>query len=530
VSSIESSDKRTAAVVDGSQPYRVELLHTDQRLEGACECPASEGIDFCKHCVAVALAVQTRQRHGEVLRTGTELEKVKAYLVLQPPEALVAELLAVLPRLPEVQDRLLLKAEIAGGTVSARGLKKTITQVTRPKHLWEYREVAAYFGRIEGVLENIDSVADELPADVLLELALYGIERLNRVLEHVDDSGGYRYTTQMTLRELHAKALARLEWPAERKARHVLDLASEDAWDQFSGVPDMYAKSLGEDGLAAFYSQVEARLDALPSLPKNADFDVKYPYLRLTHYLVARAEANGDRDALIALAKRTATNEREHQRIAELYLQKGDADAAASWLTKGDELAGQGRKTSSALWVEAHVARGDWAAAVEAQRRVFESQPSYAHYVRLIELASQAGIADATTRDAQAWLKAGHKSWWLDKEYAYTLAQIRRDDEDWEGVHAALVGRVHEADYLLDGARWLAGAAPARSCELYVGAIEATIQKKDKRSYQTAVEILAEAEPVFHAVDAAAFLTYVEGLRRSHRQKRNLIAALDGLR
>lgn len=518
------------AVVEGSQPYRVELRHSERLLEGACECPASEGIDFCKHCVAVALVLRGRQAHEHTLKNGGEIDKIRAYLALQPPTALVAELLDVLPRLPELKDKLLLKAEIAGGTVSARSLKKTITQVTRPKPLWEYRQVAAYFARIEGVVENIGAVARELPADLLLELALYGIERVSQALEQVDDSGGYRYATQEALNELHSEALARVDWPPERKAVHLLDLASGDPWDQFSGVPGAYADALGEAGLAAFYSEVETRLNALPPLPKGADFDTKRPYLLLTDYLAFRAEADDDWDALIALALRTATHDRDYQRIAELHLRKGDADGAAKWLTQADELAERDRETSGPLWVEIHASREDWSAALDAQRRVFEDRPSYTLYARLIEFAKHAGVADRYRSEVQTWLRARHRSTWVDQERAYTLAQVLRDEQNWEGVHEALAHRTYEPGYLMDGARWLASVSPARSCDLYARTIDATMQRKAKRSYETAVGILAESEPVFAVVGPTAFSTYVETLRLRHRQKRNFIAALAALR
>ncbi|HEX9876135.1 MAG TPA: hypothetical protein VGC50_05725 [Gammaproteobacteria bacterium] len=86
VGSIESSDRKTAATVHGTEPYRVELRHTHHRLEGACEYPASQGIDFRKHCVALAL--QARQIDGARLQTASNDDKIRAYLALQTPEAL----------------------------------------------------------------------------------------------------------------------------------------------------------------------------------------------------------------------------------------------------------------------------------------------------------------------------------------------------------------------------------------------------------------------------------------------------------
>lgn len=49
------------AEVEGSEIYLVTLKWTSCQLDGACDCPASEGFDFCKHCVAVALTLREAQ-------------------------------------------------------------------------------------------------------------------------------------------------------------------------------------------------------------------------------------------------------------------------------------------------------------------------------------------------------------------------------------------------------------------------------------------------------------------------------------
>jgi uncharacterized Zn finger protein len=528
VGQIESSERKTAATVHGTEPYRVELQHTRHRLEGACECPASQGIDFCKHCVALALVLQARQIDGARLRTASDDDKIRAYLALQSPEALVSELLDVLPKLPELRQRLMLKTEIAAGSVSARHLKKAITQVTRPRSLWEYRQVAAYFRQIETTFENVASIAGDLPAEALLEVVLYGIERVDRALEQVDDSGGYRFTAQALLRQLHGIALARLEWSPERRAAHVLDLALRDPWDQFSNVPGAYAEALGEDGLAAFYTKVEERLNAMPGLPSKADFDEKYPYLCLTRWLEVRAEENEDWGTLIELKKRTATSERDYQQLAAVYLRKDDPDGAAEWLSKADALT-KGSGVESSLWIDVHVAREDWGAAVEAQRYVLDRQPNYADYTRLIDFATHAGRAEVVRGEAKAALQAGSTtSSWIDELSAYTLAQILRDERKWNDIYEVAIGRVREADRLVDVARWLSEPAPAHACELYERAVEAHIEKKNKRGYKAAIEVLLEAKPVFESVDAQSLPKYLATLRQNHKQKRSFISTLDG--
>ena len=49
------------ADVEGTEIYRVTLKWTSRQLDGTCDCPASDGFDFCKHCVAVTLTLRETQ-------------------------------------------------------------------------------------------------------------------------------------------------------------------------------------------------------------------------------------------------------------------------------------------------------------------------------------------------------------------------------------------------------------------------------------------------------------------------------------
>jgi hypothetical protein len=70
----------------------------------------------------------------------------------------------------------------------------------------------------------------------------------------------------------------------------------------------------------------------------------------------------------------------------------------------------------------------------------------------------------------------------------------------------------------LDAARWLAEPAPPHANELYAQVIETMVDKKNKRGYQLAVEVLVEAKSVFDAAGADAL---------ENRGARRFIARLD---
>ena len=57
---LKTRDKKTSATVPASsisQGGKVKLHYTQKGIEGSCDCLESDGIDFCQHCVAAALAL-----------------------------------------------------------------------------------------------------------------------------------------------------------------------------------------------------------------------------------------------------------------------------------------------------------------------------------------------------------------------------------------------------------------------------------------------------------------------------------------
>jgi uncharacterized Zn finger protein len=56
VSDLNADSYRIIAKVTGTETYRVRLSCRSSRIEYSCTCPVGEDGNFCKHCVAVALA------------------------------------------------------------------------------------------------------------------------------------------------------------------------------------------------------------------------------------------------------------------------------------------------------------------------------------------------------------------------------------------------------------------------------------------------------------------------------------------
>jgi len=526
---IETRGHRTVAQVSGTHMYCVELRHEGPELDGGCDCPASEGIVFCKHCVATAL--ELRDHLAETALAGTENENddiLRAYLAEQDRETLVAYLLQVLHRDPMLYERLRQQAELAAGLVDAKQLKQAITRVTPLRDIFEPGKVNAYFRRLEATLHGIVEIADQIPAEVLLETALHGIRRLNKALERIDDSGGYRDDAQAMLRDLHGGSLHRIDWTPEQRAEHLLEAALGDPWDQFAGVPYGYTESLGEAGLSAFYASVEKRFLALPDLPGDANFEDKLPHLRLADYLMVRAREQDNYDEMIRLEKLTATTEIDFERIAQLFLKNDDPEEAAEWLSKADALDEHDRSNRKEVWASVHAELGNWEAAVIAKEAAFCHDVSYDNYQQLMEFAERAGYAKVVYGSVMTFLRSENQpNSWHAEYRAFTLAQILRDEQDWLTLRETALRRISHPDRLLKVARWLAGPALAEAKPVYKKSIDALIAKKTRHSYQAAVQVLIEARPAFDASGATAYGDCVGQLTETHYRKRNFMAVLD---
>lgn len=258
------------ADVEGSERYRVVLKPGKRGLAGGCDCPASEGIDFCKHCVATALAYRADQAKHSRLTEGNATDRIRAYLQQMDKASLVEALESLIDSDPVLRQQWSLWADaVLGvlGVLDRKALKKRITAAFPVnRDLYRYGQVSAYFARAEAVVEQLAEQAPQLPAEQCLKLVDYALSRLGRALETIDDSGGFRFHCDPTLQTLHVQTVTRLDWSPERLAAYLFEKAFGDE-DLYPKIPGAYAQALGEAGMAAYQARLQQAWDALPAPP-----------------------------------------------------------------------------------------------------------------------------------------------------------------------------------------------------------------------------------------------------------------------
>src|SRR5205807_6710729 len=87
---------KLSAIVSGTEDYRVRLWVEGDDLCYSCNCPLGDDEQFCKHCVAVALAwLQTSKEEKDfpIQRRESPENDLRVFLEQQEKDSLIAMLL-----------------------------------------------------------------------------------------------------------------------------------------------------------------------------------------------------------------------------------------------------------------------------------------------------------------------------------------------------------------------------------------------------------------------------------------------------
>jgi len=530
VLSIKQKANRISADVDGTEIYRVTLKWTSTQLDGACDCPASEGFDFCKHCVAVALSLQADHAQQDKLLQGGDENRIKAYLLKQNKEKLADWLLELIESEKPLLQEWSLRADNALGLLDAKAIRKRITAaIPYNRNLYRYSQVRNYFAPIETFVDQLQEMIENLPADDALKLIDYALQRVDRALEAIDDSGGFRFYSVEELQLMHINTCARLDWKTKKLTNYLLELTFGNYEDLYPAIPSSYLEILGQEGDKLFYDNLQQRWDNLPALKQDADFDSKYPYLKLQYMLEDQAKDAGDEKAIIALREKTATNLHDYQDLAERYLAIEDYKTTEKWLDKC-------RKHSNGIYqarietiqIKLFAAQALWADALELQWIIYSHSYQMGDFKTLLKLAKKTG-------DKTDWLKKA--------EQVLKQQLLEKSEQRWSHVWADRLVELYLPNKLFDKAlavakkekispellleiAWKAKDKPDIAFPLFRRVIEFSVNKGNNDAYHYAIDILKQmAEKLKeHEQHLYELLTH---LRKTFRAKRNFIKWLN---
>ncbi|ARU54708.1 SWIM zinc finger protein [Oleiphilus messinensis] len=224
-----SRDTVQGSIRDATNSYSAILKLSPTTLEGSCNCPESEGFDFCKHCAALALEFRRLQSKLGYMDQGSDREKILSYLLRKDKTSLAKSLLTFIESDPLTTQRYLLHAHLTSGNIDYHALRKQITETTRvPKNLFRQKHIQNFFENIELLWELIEEHKTNLAPDKLQKLCEYSLSRLQNLLSELDSAIGFHEPVLKTIVNCHQYSLNRTQPNLEKRYKYLESIWSDE--------------------------------------------------------------------------------------------------------------------------------------------------------------------------------------------------------------------------------------------------------------------------------------------------------------
>ena len=546
VTRLRTTDAKITANVEGSETYRVELRDAGE-LDFACTCPHAADGYFCKHAVALGLAWLSGQKAAP-RRAGTVGKKrrrdpwrdIEKFLAAQSSQTLVEQLLEVAKRDDRLYQSLLLKAERDRGGRGdvAAAFRRAIDDATRIHGFVDWREAASFAGDMEQLVESMRELLRRDTAGLLVELAEYAVERLEKSMEQIDDSGGEVGGLVAELGELHLKACRMAKPEPAALAERLFTLQTTLPFGICNFDAATYGKILGKAGLRSYRELAQNEWRKLKPPTAENRFDMWRS--TLTRIMESLAEASGDIDELVAIKARDLSSAWRYLEIAEIWTQARQHDQALEWAERG--LKAFPQRTDNRLrdfLVGVYLKRKRRDEALQLTWIQFEEQPCLGQFQKLHEVAGKLGCWLPQRERALAKVtEAARPTMGYPHQRKATPVgpdcSLRLSIALWEGDldaawETAQQGRC-DLNLLIALAGKLAAERPNDAVSLYRRVVPPIVEQTNNAAYEEAIKLIRKTGALLKSQkQTAQFGDYLTELRARFKPKRNFIKLLDGV-
>jgi len=294
IEEFHADSKSATACING---YQVKINYRKDHVEGACQCPDSDGFDFCQHCVYLCLHANKSTQQIISLSKGPDKSKILAFLLSQDKQTLAKHCLELIKQDAEQFDRYLLKASLSAETINYSQLKAQITDLTRKQeNLFSQRQVRHFFAKIERFVEELALINLEHEPEKLLKVIEHAFARLNRLLEVIDDSTEQRSKCVTRFRQIYIQLISIITGKPETKTKRFYTLWLNDQFELLSPQTDEILASLSQK---VFKNTVikawEKHLKTDEERPSNANL-LRWQKNKIIRYLLEDAIRNNDKE------------------------------------------------------------------------------------------------------------------------------------------------------------------------------------------------------------------------------------------
>ncbi len=588
VGEIDTRNDRYNAIVMGSEPYEVSLGWGRNGLDGDCDCPAADA-GFCKHQVALGLAVLAMEGADGSDAMGTEVSAVSASVIKKtakksgvktPPvtpiaapiaapaaaptnknnaakasstakskttpakaaaaesdEAILARWLSGLPQAQLVEmairfantERDLWRSTVAQARAALsppEGQRDTVKSLIGSPRFLDWRETVRYAQRLEPLFAIFERQIAHDPI-AALSLMLYALKRLLSLYEKLDDSSGALGDVGARIGQTILRTAAMLKTPSPELAKDVFAVLEIDDWTTLHPLGKL-KPALGAQGMARLQAFAEKRFESLPETKERWSTG-SYARRHAQRLLEAVLAAQDDIDALIAVKTKTLDSGYDYLKLAEACLEHSRTRQAIEWLERGIKHDPKELRLHDRL-AEVYLSEGFAQDALTLKRRVFETQPTAERFIALRQAALATGDDWPMMReDIDRWI--AHRPHLAAEAKLGLRIEYRLTEGNHEGAWALANGatlHLHTWAMLADA---IEDTRPLEAVRVMKRLIDAELQQSGQSQYRSVFKRLERMRRIAkHDAEAAAEAdAYLADIRARHVRKTKLMQMLSAL-
>lgn len=548
---------RVSATVAGSRDYQVTLWEEDGELKFECSCPDGMDYAFCKHCVAVGLALleesETEETGGGKSPRKKTLKNITAediHAWLQKQDGVTLADLLVEQAMADQNLYRTLQLKVAGevgGDTTISVVKQALGEAILPGYFIEYHDAYEYAGTVHTAVEAVEDLLNDGEAEAVIELTEFGLHKAEEAMDNIDDSGGHMPGILENLQILHLEACKDAKPDPQALAQRLFDWELAGEWEVFSGAAARYADVLGKRGFKQYRELAQAEWRKFKPLTRAAgkptDYKESHRRHKITHVMQTLAQQTGDVEALVEVLRHDLSQPYSFLRIAEAYKKARKREKALEWGERGIKTFPDTPDSRLLEFVAAEyhrLKRHDEAMGLIWQ--LFTDRPGLEQYRQLKQHANRCKQWSNWRKQAVDHLlglledKPGQKrpSGNFYFSYAYGPRSVLVEIHLWENNVDAAWELAQGGD--LDEGLWLKLADkrsqqhPEDAIPIYRNQVEAAISKTNKNEYSVAVHYLKKIRTLMAQTSQEnAFSSYLETLRTAHKRKRSFIAMIEKL-
>jgi len=242
VENIVTTGRSTRAIVQDRGAHAVALRHSHSMIDAECDCEVSDGIDFCQHCVAVALCLQDGLSTRKPVTKRQAMTAIRRHMAALSHEELLEKFMNFVGEDRSLRNGLFQRVQFASGGLSFADLKNMITGIELNGEPWEDKAVAAFLEEFEVMLLCIREFADRLDSLVLLRAVELAVKHFNAETEQIGKYGDwsdYWDASAELLSDLHLNAVNRLDWAPADLESYLKDRCRSEDWHPAQWGEDM---------------------------------------------------------------------------------------------------------------------------------------------------------------------------------------------------------------------------------------------------------------------------------------------------